>query len=72
MALSAALDNCLCLFFFARRDSITIADVPFVYVVVLVQCKKRTNFEVFPTYMVHMLFLDQASPPLKRKIYSYM
>ena len=30
VALGAALDNCLCLFFFARRDSITIADVPFV------------------------------------------
>ena len=57
MALGAALDNCLCLFF-ARRDSITIADVPFVYDVVLVQCKKKTNLEVFPTYMVHILFLD--------------
>ena len=54
MALGAALDNCLCFFFFffARRDSITIADV------VLVQCKKIPNLEVFPTYMVHMLFLD--------------
>ena len=39
LALGAALDNCLCLFF-ARRDSITIAGVPFVYDVVLVQCKK--------------------------------
>ena len=27
--------------FFARRDSITIADVPFVYDLVLVQCKKK-------------------------------
>ena len=43
MALGAALDNCLCLFSqksILPTDSITIADVPFVYDVVLVQCKK--------------------------------
>ena len=42
MALGAALDVCV---FFCQKsilpiDSITIADVPFVYDVVLVQCKK--------------------------------
>ena len=44
MALGAALDNCLCLFLCQKSilptDSITVADVPFVYYVVLVQCKK--------------------------------
>ena len=39
VALGAALDKCLCLFF-ARKDSITIADVPFVYDLVLVQYNK--------------------------------
>ena len=63
MALGAALDNCLCLLFCQKSilptDSITIADVPIVYDVVLVQCKKNTpNLEVFPTYKVHMLFLN--------------
>ena len=71
MALGAPLDNCLCLFF-ARRDSITIAGVPFVYDVVLVQCKKKTKFGGVPNiHGAHAIF-RLGKPSFKKKIYSYM
>ena len=51
-------------------DSITIADVPIVYDVVLVQCKKITKFGGVPNIQGAHAVFKLGKPSFKRKIYS--
>ena len=68
MALGAALDNCLC-FSFARRVSYrpTQLLLMFVYDVVLVQCKKITEFGGVPNLQSAHAVFRLGKPSFKKE-----
>ena len=71
IALGATVDNCLCFFFCKKSilptDSITIVDVRLCRGFSAVNT--ITKFGGVPHIQGHILFFNQASPPLKRNIY---